>query len=71
MYLKVRRGSFEEEQGKTEEVRKDLIQFLSHDTSSTRAQFVKMLRERADMIELSRRQDRFFEVNSTEQQRPE
>lgn len=47
----VRDAAYEEEKKRTDEARKDLIQYLSHDTSSTRRRLVAMLDERIDVIE--------------------
>jgi len=47
----VRDSAFEEEKKKVDADRADLIQFLSHDTSSTRRRLIGVLRERIEVLE--------------------
>jgi hypothetical protein len=42
---------FKQEEERTKECLADLIKFLSHDTSLTRRQLAKTLRERAELID--------------------
>lgn len=51
------RGKFQAEQSRTAEWLADVIQFLRHDTSSTRLQLVEVLRGRADLIESEAKTD--------------
>lgn len=55
-----RDAAFEEEKKKTDEARADLIQYLSHDTSSTRRRFIEVLKERVDVIETETDTDLIF-----------
>ena len=53
--------SFEREKAETKKCCADVVGFLSHDTSTTRRQLVRILRLRADMIERGVNTDSFFE----------
>jgi len=52
--------NFEEEGERTKESLADVVQLLSHDTSPTRLQLARTLRERASIIETEFENDRFL-----------
>lgn len=54
------RAELAEERRKTEECLADVQQFLSHDTSASRVELTRALRQRADFIESQVRGDRAF-----------
>jgi len=50
---------FQAEVKATKEARKDVIQFLYHDTSKTRGELIKVLQQRIEVIEAERSIDGF------------
>ena len=56
-----RNAAFEDEKKKTEECRADLVKLLSHDTSSTRQQLIRVLVERIELIEIEIKADVFLD----------